>query len=152
MVKTKEGENEAEDAKEEKAAEEAVGETGTGEGKKERARKRAVRRRKTRKEKESAVSGALRLAVETGNVEFGTRAGIKNAVNGSAKLIVVAANAPADARNPVLKYAKASNLPLLEFDGTSIELGSICGKPFPVAVLSVHSGGSSNIIELAKKK
>jgi ribosomal protein L30E len=33
-----------------------------------------------------------------------------------------------------------------------MELGSVCGKPFPISVLSVYEEGSSNIIDLAKKK
>jgi large subunit ribosomal protein L30e len=45
-----------------------------------------------------------------------------------------------------------SNVPLIQFEGNSMELGSVCGKPFPVSVLSVFEEGSSNILELAKKK
>ncbi len=57
---------------------------------KELPKKRLVRRRKTKKEKESPLSSALRLTVETGKVEFGTKTGLKDALNGSSKLFVVA--------------------------------------------------------------
>jgi len=38
--------------------------------------KRGVKNRKSKKEKESPFSSALRLAVESGKVEFGSKAGL----------------------------------------------------------------------------
>jgi large subunit ribosomal protein L30e len=119
---------------------------------KELPKKRLVRRRKSKKEKESPLSSALRLAVETGKVEFGTKTGIKDALNGSAKLFIIAGNLPEDTKNSIVKYAASSGVPMILFDGTSIELGSICGKPFPVGMVSVYDAGASAIISLAKKK
>lgn len=115
-------------------------------------KKRLVRRRKSKKEKESPMSSALRLAVETGKVEFGTKTGMKDALNGSAKLFVIADNIPADVKNSVVKYATSSGVPMVMFEGTSVELGSICGKPFPVSVVSVYEAGASTIMSLVKKK
>jgi large subunit ribosomal protein L30e len=123
----------------------------TVEVKKEKLVKKAVRKRKSKKEKESPISSALRLAVETGKVEFGSKAGLKNAFTGKVKLLVLAANTPAETAVAVVKYSKASEIPLIYFEGSSIELGSICGKPFPIAVLSIHEEGNSDILKLAKK-
>ena len=41
-----------------------------------------------------------------------------------------------------------SNVPLLEVDISSKELGYIAGKPFSASVISVIEPGSSNILEL----
>lgn len=139
--KTEEIEEESVEAAEQTEAE-AVPE------KKEKKQKKVVRRRKSKKEKERPLTGALRLAVESGKVEFGAR----TATGSKARLFVLAANTPQAVREKVSSYAKASEIPIIEFEGTSIELGSVCGKPFPVSVLSVHEEGSSNILELAKKK
>lgn len=133
-------------------AEETVEETIEDVPEKETPKKRLVRRRKSKKEKESPLSSALRLTVETGKVEFGMKTGMKDALNGSAKLFVVAGNLPADTMSSVTKYASASGVPMILFDGTSMELGSICGKPFPISIVSVYEVGASNLLTLAKKK
>lgn len=118
--------------------------------KKEKKQKKVVRRRKSKKEKERPLTGAVRLAVESGKVEFGARSGM--APGSKAKLFVLAANAPKEVREKISSQARASQTPVIEFEGTSMELGSVCGCPFPVSVLSVYEEGSSNIMELAKKK
>jgi large subunit ribosomal protein L30e len=114
--------------------------------------KKVVRRRKSKKEKEHPISAAIRLAVESGKVEFGARTGIMAGIMGNAKLFVMATNTPADTRTKVEGYAKSSSIPIVDFDGSTMDLGSVCGKPFPVSVLSVFEAGSSPIMELAKKK
>jgi len=114
-------------------------------------KKKVVRRRKTKKERENPITVAVRLAVESGKVDFGARTGVWASLLGKAKLFVIANNAPIDARNKVVEYAKLSEIDLIEFSGSSMELGSVCGKPFPISILSVYDAGSSNIMEIAKK-
>jgi large subunit ribosomal protein L30e len=113
-------------------------------------KKKVVRRRKTKKERENPLTTAVRLAVESGKVEFGSRRGISASLNAKAKLFVVADNTPDEIKTQVHKYAGISEVPVIDFPGSSMELGSVCGRPFPVAVLSVHDVGNSNILELAK--
>lgn len=110
---------------------------------------RVVRRRKSKKEKERPLTGALRLAVESGKVDFGSRTAMAGA---KARVFVLAGNAQPDVREKVMSVAKAAGIPVIEFEGSSVELGSVCGKPFPVSVLSVYDEGSSNLSELARKK
>jgi large subunit ribosomal protein L30e len=127
-------------------AEEAV--EGEAKPKKVRSKKtRVVRRRKSKKEKERPLTGAIRLAVESGKVDFGSRSASEKA-----KLFVVAGNAQPGVKAKVAAMSKAAGTLVIEFEGSSMELGSICGKPFPVSVLSVYEEGSSNILELAKGK
>lgn len=111
--------------------------------------KKVVRRRKSKKEKENPISAAIRLAVESGKVDFGSHVGMKNVAANKAKLFIVAGNVPAVREE--MKSLK-SEVPVIEFEGSSVELGSICGKPFPVSLLSVYEVGSSNILEMVKKK
>ncbi len=107
-------------------------------------KKKVVRRRKSTKEKENPVVGAIRLAVESGKVDFGSRKGM----TADAKLLIIAKNAPEKIKEGVSK----SKVPTMEFDGSTMQLGAVCGKPFPVSVLSIFDAGNSNILELAKKK
>ncbi len=118
---------------------------------KEKKKKKVVRRRKSRKERENALTAAVRLAVESGKVDFGARSGARGK-GGKAKLYVVASNAPASIRSGVELSAKKAKVPVIEYDGSTMELGSVCGKPFPVSVLSVYEEGSSSIMDLVRKK
>jgi large subunit ribosomal protein L30e len=113
--------------------------------------KKFVRRRKSKKEKEDPLVREIRLTVESGKVEFGCRKGIKNALLGKAKLFVLARNTPSDIKDDVERYAKLSNIPVLVFNGTTMELGSVCGKPFPISVLSIYDEGNSDILKMAKQ-
>jgi len=139
------------DAPEEKKAEEAE-ETAEEAPAKEKKTRKVVRRRKTKKERENPLTVAVRLAVESGKVEFGGKAAADAGLNGKARAFVVAGNAPKDVRERVEGYAKLGGIPVISFEGSSVELGSVCGRPFPVSVLSVYEEGSSNILELVKKK
>lgn len=112
-------------------------------------KKKVVRRRKTKKERENPLTTAVRLTVESGKVDFGSRIGIKCGLKADAKLFVVASNAPKETKEKILKFAKISKIPVIEFEGSSMELGSVCGKPFPVAVLSIYDVGTSHILDLA---
>jgi large subunit ribosomal protein L30e len=114
-------------------------------------RKKVVRRRKTRKERENPVTTALRLTVESGKVQFGARTGMVAGLKGKAKLFVVAGNTPEDTKRKLMDYANDSKIPVIVFEGSSMELGSVCGRPFPVSVLSVYDVGTSNIMDLAKE-
>jgi large subunit ribosomal protein L30e len=129
-----------------------AGEQAEEEAPREKKKKKVVRRRKTKKERENPMTTAVRLAVESGKVEFGAKAGIASSILGKAKLFVVASNTPPETKERLEAYAKASKIPLVEFEGSTMELGSVCGKPFPVSVLSVYEEGTSNIMDLAKKK
>ena len=96
------------------------------------------------------IGKAIRLAVDTGKVRFGSREAVKAALNGEAKLIVVASNCPKTVKSDIEYYCKLSKVSTLIYDGSSVELGSVCGKPFPVSALIVLDAGTSNILELSK--
>ncbi len=147
---TEAAEEDLEGAEEAGEADEAGAETESKSAKKKKTRK-VVRRRKSKKEKEKPLTSAIRLCVESGKVGMGAKTGIAASLLGKAKLFVVASNTPLAIKSQVEKYSSASGIPLIIFEGSSIELGSVCGKPFPVSVLSVYETGSSPIMELASK-
>ncbi|MBD3398252.1 50S ribosomal protein L30e [Candidatus Micrarchaeota archaeon] len=117
-----------------------------------KSKNKVIRKRKSKKEKENPLSSAIRLAVESGKVGFGSRKGVKDILLGNLKLVVLAGNVPPALAEDVKRYGQLSEILLVEFPGTSLELGSICGKPFPVSVLAVYDPGVSNIMEFGKKK
>jgi len=93
---------------------------------------------------------AIRQCIDSGKVEFGSNRGVKRALAASAKLIVYSANCPADLKADILRFTKLSGIASLEFPGTSVELGTIAGRPHPVAILSVMDAGNSGIMSFAK--
>lgn len=115
--------------------------------------KKLVRRKVSKKEKEGNLPSLLRLAVESGSVDFGTHQAIVRAKAGKSKVLVLAQNAKPATRDAVRESCAASNTPLIEFPGTSIELGSICGRPHTVAVLAVDDvGAATALMDFAVKK
>ncbi len=118
---------------------------------KQKKQKKVVRRRKSKKEGENELVSSIRLAVESGKVDFGYKTATSEK-SAKAKLFVVAANAPEQIRSKIDAASKSSGTPILEFSGTSVELGSVCGLPYTVSVLSIYDAGNSSILEMAKKK
>ena len=99
----------------------------------------------------SALSRAIRQCVDSGKVSFGANTGVKRALFGSAKLVVVAANCPPAVSQDAARFCLLSGIPLLRFEGTSMELGTVAGRPHGVAMLSVLDAGNSGILGLAKQ-
>ena len=66
---------------------------------------------------------------------------------GKGQLVIVAANSPKDIVEDVEYYAKLSEIPSYTYEGSSVDLGSVCGKPFTVATLIINDPGDSTILE-----
>mgnify|MGYP001772727316 CR=1 FL=1 len=94
---------------------------------------------------------ALQTAVRTGHVVYGSKEVTKLILHGKARLVVIAANAPLDTKRDVMYYAKLSNIPVVIFDGTNIELGNVIGRPHSVAVLAVVDPGQSGLLEMVQR-
>jgi len=88
------------------------------------------------------VDKSLIKAMKTGTVILGTNRTIDAAVDGSAKLVVLASNCPEN----VKKTLQSTNVPILEYSGTNVELGPVCGKPFTIAAMAILDAGESDIL------
>ena len=73
-----------------------------------------------------------------------------NAKLGKAKLFIVAANCPTNVREDIEYYGKFSGIPVIFYNGTSIDLGAACGKPFMVSALTIKELGDSDILKLTE--
>jgi large subunit ribosomal protein L30e len=94
------------------------------------------------------VDRGIRVAVDTGSVTLGSEKSIQALKIGNGKLVIIAENCPREIREDVLHYSELSDIPVYTFEGTSMDLGSVCGKPFTVATLIVEDPGDSTILEL----
>nr|3RA5_A Chain A, 50S ribosomal protein L30e [Thermococcus celer]3RA5_B Chain B, 50S ribosomal protein L30e [Thermococcus celer] len=95
---------------------------------------------------------ALRKAQDTGKIVMGARKSIQYAKMGGAKLIIVARNARPDIKEDIEYYARLSGIPVYEFEGTSVELGTLLGRPHTVSALAVVDPGESAILALGGKE
>lgn len=95
------------------------------------------------------INKALRTAVMSGKVYIGTRQTKKVLKTTQPKLIIFASNID---RKQFEDLKNLQGVPTYTFPGTNQELGSACGKPFPVSVLSIVDPGNSNIMALLKEK
>jgi len=91
---------------------------------------------------------AIRLTIDSGKVIVGFRECIKSIINGNGKLVILANNIPTDTAKDIEYYSSMSNIPLLRYKGTSINLGEVCGFPYPVSVMLVLEEGDSGILNI----
>lgn len=102
--------------------------------------------------KSADVSKEIRRAVDTGKVVFGRKETEKSLLVGKSKLIILSSNIPELVREKAVHIAEVAGVPHMEFDGTALQLGSVCGKPFGILVMSIEDAGKSNIVSAARSE
>jgi len=96
------------------------------------------------------VNKAIGSAVKTGKVLFGAGSALKSAKGGRAKLIVLASNCPVGVREDIERFCGLSGVPVVIYNGSGIDLGAACRKPFVVSALTVREPGDSDILRLVE--
>ncbi len=96
------------------------------------------------------VDTALQKMLKTGTLEYGYRKGIKNLVSGKAKAVIIAKHGPEKVKEDIIRYASAAEVPIIEYKGSSLELGRACGKPFLVSTITVLNPGEVSIKEVSQ--
>ncbi len=97
------------------------------------------------------VNKQIQIAVKTGKVTLGVKEALDAARFAKAKLLILASNCPNQDKTDIIQYAKQSSLQVYNYQGTSLDLGSACGKPFVVAALTIKEPGDSEILKLAER-
>lgn len=88
---------------------------------------------------------SLRKAIKTGNVILGRNKTEETIQQGNARLIILAKNSPESFKQFALQK---EGLPVHIYEGSSMQLGKACGKPFLVSALAVIDPGESDILSL----
>jgi large subunit ribosomal protein L30e len=83
----------------------------------------------------------LRIAVDTGKVIYGTKETIKECLVGEPKLLIVSKTVKNTVKKQLAHYAKLLNIRFVEYPDKGSELGSVCGKPFNISVISIKDFG-----------
>jgi len=91
------------------------------------------------------LNHALKVALETGKVRIGLTETREAAAAKKARLLIVAKSCPDEKLRTDRTVGK---IPVYHFDGTAVELGQACGKPFPISAMAIVDPGSSAILTL----
>lgn len=97
------------------------------------------------------VVNAIRSAVDSEEVVFGTKETLKAVLTGGVKFAVFASNCNMESRVDLGRYAKLTGAEIHEFEGSGVELGELCGKPFVISMLAVL-GATESKAKSAKPK
>lgn len=65
-------------------------------------------------------------------------------------MAIVSSNCPEASREQIEAYGRLSDIPILRHQKDSIELGVLCGKPFPVSAIVINDPGDSRILTLVE--
>ena len=99
----------------------------------------------------TADSLNVRLAAnETGKITVGTKTAIKDLMTHKPKVIIISSNCENETLETINHYAKLAEVPTYQSDKTSLELGEILRKPFPVSIISVHELGDLKLSKFKK--
>lgn len=80
-----------------------------------------------------SVEEEVKKAVKEGRAILGFRKSLKYIKMNEAKLVVIAKNVPEEFKEKILSATKNVKI----FNGSSKELGIICGKPYPVSTVVI---------------
>ncbi len=94
----------------------------------------------------------IRVALRTGKVEFGCKKTDELVRTEKVRIVILASNCPEPRKSKILHNAKLSKVPTYMYPGTSLELGSLCEKPFIVAAISIRDPGDSEILKLVEEQ
>lgn len=91
------------------------------------------------------LAHALKVALQTGTVKVGVHEVVASAEAKKAKLLIVANSCPEPRLSNERRFDR---IPIYHYEGTAVELGAACGKPFPISALAVLDPGTSAILSL----
>ncbi len=93
----------------------------------------------------------IKRVVENGEVKIGSRSVAKEITKGKPKLVIISSNCPGNTREDLANNAKVASIPVYSYNGTSLELGEVCRKPFPISAMAIVAPGDANITPLVKE-
>lgn len=79
----------------------------------------------------------IQNALKENKAVIGHKESIKLIKLSSSKMIVMAKNTPKTIRREIEYNAKLARIPVKVFNGSSKELGIVCGKSFPIMALAI---------------
>lgn len=86
---------------------------------------------------EKTLTEKIKDAMQAKKIMLGSKVAIKHLKLKELKSVIISNNCPEDMKKDISRYTELAGIKIEVFDGTSKQLGIVCGKPFPIAVLSI---------------
>lgn len=83
------------------------------------------------------INEQIKDAIASDKIIMGSKQTIKFLKLKSLKNVIVSTNCPVELKKDLTKYAEMAGIKVETIEGTSKQLGILCGKPFPITVLSI---------------
>lgn len=93
------------------------------------------------------IKEKLPIAVKTGKVVIGSRKTLEKLLTGNPKLIITSGSCSIEMKERIVYYARLLGIAHVKIEGTTMEMGALCGKPFPASALAVMEAGDSKILQ-----
>ena len=77
-------------------------------------------------------------AVKNGKTVMGRNSVASAVKKGKLLAVIYPINCPSDTLKELEYYSKISKVPVEKFDGNSVALGQLCGKPFKIVTLGIE--------------
>ncbi len=91
----------------------------------------------------------IKDAIDDGKCSFGTKEAITQMKN--SKLVVLSRSISEKTLGKIQEVAKSSKVPTLNYNGTSVELGRLCGTQFRISAISLKSLSETNLKAITKE-
>jgi large subunit ribosomal protein L30e len=92
------------------------------------------------------LNNDLRMAVDTGSVALGTAETVQAISGNRAKLVIICSKGKQMTNADIIHLCNIAGIKVIKFNGSSMELGTVCGKPFSVNSMAVIEAGNSKIL------
>jgi len=96
------------------------------------------------------IEKQIEVIKRTGRLKYGYNNTIRALQRGQAKVVIIASEAPEEFKMMVKYLCALTQTPIVEFPGSSAELGVACKRPHLVSTIVVLDVGASSIMDLAK--
>jgi large subunit ribosomal protein L30e len=83
------------------------------------------------------VNQEIKEAIKEKKAVIGSRTVIKSVKRGNLNAVIYASNCPDGVRKDLAFYSKGGFVPVKQFEGNSLQLGELCGKPFNVLLVGI---------------
>ncbi len=83
------------------------------------------------------IDKQIKDAIKNDKLIIGSRTVLKNLKNEMLESVVYASNCPEELIKDLNHYSKVSSIKLEEFNGNSVQLGELCGKPFRILIIGM---------------
>lgn len=91
----------------------------------------------------------IKDAIEDGKYSFGAKEAISTIK--SSKVIVLSKSISGETLEKIQEAAKSSKVPTLNFNGSSVELGRLCGTQFRISAVSLKTLSDTNLKAITKE-